>query len=48
MVKKAVISTQILLQKAVNHIQIFVIKTVSNSFDFAIIDIAEALLTLEI
>lgn len=46
--QKAVISTRILLRKAVNHIQIFVIKTVSNSLNFAIIDIAEALFTLEI
>ena len=43
MVKKAVISTRILLRKAVNHIQIFARKTVSDSFDFAIKDIAGAL-----
>ena len=48
MVKKAVISTQILPRKAVNRIQIFVIKTVSDSFDFAIKDIAGDLFTLEI
>ena len=41
--KKAVISTQILPRKAVNRIQIFVIKTVSDSFDFAIKDITGAL-----
>ena len=34
--------------KAVNHIQIFARKTVSDSFDFAIKDIAGALFTLEI
>ena len=45
MVKKAVISTQILPRKAVNRIQIFVIKMVSDSFDFAIKDIARALFT---
>ena len=38
MVKKVVISTQILPRKAVNRIQIFVIKTVSDSFDFDIKD----------
>ena len=48
MVKKAVMMTQILLQKAVNHIQIFARKTVSDSFDFAIKDIAGDLFTLEI
>ena len=47
MVKKAVMMTQILLQKAVNHIQIFARKTVSDSFDFAIKDIAGDLFTLE-
>ena len=47
MVKKVVISTQILPRKAVNRIQIFVIKTVSDSFDFAIKDITEALFPLE-
>ena len=45
MVKKAVISTQILIQKAVNYIQIFAGKTISDSFDFAIKDIAGALFT---
>ena len=45
MVKKAVMMTQILLQKSVNHIQIFARKTVSDSFDFAIKDIAGALFT---
>ena len=48
MVKKAVMMTQILLQKAVNHIQIFARETVSDSFDFAIKDIAGDLFTLEI
>ena len=48
MVKKAVMMTQILLQKAVNHIQIFARKTVSDSFDFAIKDITGALFPLEI
>ena len=48
MVKKAVMMTQILLQKAVNHIQIFARKTVSDSFDFAIKDIEGDLFTLEI
>ena len=43
--KKVVISTQILLQKAVNYIQIFAGKTISDSFDFAIKDIAGALFT---
>jgi len=48
MVKKAVISTQILPRKVVNRIQIFVIKMVSDYFDFAIKDIAGDLFTLEI
>ena len=48
MVKKAVVSTQILLQKAVNHIQIFARKTVSNSFDFTLEDNTGALFPLEI
>ena len=48
MVKKAVMMTQILLQKAVNYIQIFAGKTISDSFDFAIKDIAGDLFTLEI
>lgn len=46
--QKAVISTQILLQKAVNHIQIFARKTVSDSFDFTIKDITGVLFPLEI
>lgn len=48
MFKKAVISIQILLQEAVNYIQFFARKTVSDSFDFVIKNIAGALFTLEI
>ena len=48
MVKKAVMMTQILLQKAVNHIQIFDRKTVSDSFDFTFKDITRPYFSLEI
>lgn len=48
MVKKAVISTQILLQKAVNHIQIFARKTVLDFLDFTLEDNTGVLFPIEI